>query len=55
MLNVSEIQPLPEQMLATARSNALEWMKIGVATSQDLRNAVSYLERFTGKSRRAKP
>lgn len=50
MLNVPEMPPLPEQTLAQAHANALEWMKIRVATSQDLRNAISDLERFSGET-----
>lgn len=46
VLNVPEISPLPEPTLAQAYINALEWMKIKMATSQDLRNAISDLERF---------
>lgn len=46
VLNVPEVLPLPEQTVPQAYNNALEWMKIKVATSQDLRNAISDLERF---------
>lgn len=44
------IAPLPDQTLAAAHANALEWMKVKVATAQDLRNAISDLERFTGET-----
>lgn len=46
-LNVGEIPPLPEQTMAAAHANALEWRKIRVATCQDLRNAMLDLKRFT--------
>lgn len=49
VLNVSEVPPLPETTIATAYAHTLEWMRIRVATSQDLRNAVADLERFTGE------
>lgn len=49
VLNVQGIPPLPQETLAAAHANALEWMKIRVATSQDLRNAITDLERFTGE------
>lgn len=44
-----DLAPLPSETLATVHANALEWMKIRVATSQDLRKAISDLERFTGE------
>lgn len=45
-----EIPLLPETTMAAAHANALEWLKIKTATSQDLRKAVSDLERFTGET-----
>lgn len=48
VLNVPDIPPLPQETSAAAHSNTLEWMKIRVATSQDLGKAISDLERFAG-------
>lgn len=45
----AEIPPLPRDTLAEAHANTLAWMKVRAATSQDLRKAVSDLERFTGE------
>lgn len=45
VLNVAGPTVQPE-----AHANTLEWMKLKVATSQDLRKAVSDLERFTGET-----
>lgn len=47
---LEEIPSLPQTTLAAAHANALEMMKIRVAASQDLRQAVSDLERFTGET-----
>ena len=46
---IQEIPPLPRDTLAEAHANALEWMKIRAATTQDLRRAIADLERFGGE------
>ena len=35
--------------MAEAHANALAWMKVRVATTQDVRRAISDIERFTGE------
>lgn len=45
----AEIPPLPRETLAEAHANAFAWMNVRAVTSQDLRKAVSDLERFTGE------
>lgn len=44
-----EFPPLPRQTLAEAHANTFAWMKVRAATAQDLRKAVSDLEKFTGE------
>lgn len=44
-----QLPPLPQETLAGAHATTLEWVKVAVATSQDLRKAISELERFTGE------
>lgn len=41
---------LPQETIAVAHANALEWMKVRVATAQDLRKAISDLEYFSGET-----
>ncbi|XP_066901702.1 FERM domain-containing protein 8, partial [Halyomorpha halys] len=45
-----EMAPLPEVSLAGAHATTLEWVKVRTAKAQDLRKAVSDLERFTGET-----
>lgn len=40
---------LPRETLAEAHANALAWMRLRAATSQDLRKSISDLEKFTGE------
>lgn len=49
VLNVPEMSMLPRDTLAEAHANALDWMKIRTATTQDLRRAIADLERFGGE------
>ncbi|XP_066907739.1 mucin-3B-like [Halyomorpha halys] len=44
------IQPLPEVSLSQYHATTLEWIMVRTATAQDLRKAVSDLEKFTGET-----
>lgn len=49
-VETAEIPPLPRETIAEAHANAFAWMNVRAVTSQDLRKAVSDLERFTGET-----
>nr|XP_024217609.1 uncharacterized protein LOC112211007 [Halyomorpha halys] len=43
------LPPLPTTTLAAAHATTLEWIKVRTGTAQELRSAVSDLEKFTGE------
>lgn len=44
------LPPLPRETIADVHANTLAWLRIRTATAQELREAVSDLERFTGET-----